>query len=331
MDSIASLLTKIKRNVEFTSNGVEIDRIPTGFNKLDKLICGIEKGDLISLGARSGMGKTAFALSLAKNITFDFKVPLLYFSLETTSSNLVQKFLSAQTSLSLHRIRTKRLDKFEKEILNVKAKEFEEIPLFIDDTPELSIEKIESRIKEMVQSNGIEVVIVDYLQLMTIEDKNSIAANREQHISIIIKKLKYIARFYGVAIVVLSQLSRALETRGGSKRPILYDFRESGAVEDDSDIVCMLYRPTYYHIDEWDDEYRTPTENQAELIVAKNRYGGLDRIRLKFVESFGKFDNLEEFEGVFEFVSTMTVDKENPFASSDSANDDDLDDNHVPF
>jgi len=155
--------------------------------------------------------------------------------------------------------------------------------------------------------------------------------------------LKALAKELDVPVIALSQLSRAVETRGGSKRPILSDLRESGAIEQDADIVSFIYRPEYYKIDEWDDEERTPTQGQAELIVAKHRNGGLDNLRLKFIGALGKFDNLEDFDSPFEFQSKMNAGEENPFLtqnppSADEAfgstmNDDPTaqEDNDIPF
>jgi replicative DNA helicase len=168
--------------------------------------------------------------------------------------------------------------------------------------------------------------------------------NREQEISTISRNLKALAKELNVPVIALSQLSRAVETRGGSKRPILSDLRESGAIEQDADIVSFIYRPEYYKIDEWDDEERTPTQGQAEFIVAKHRNGGLDNIRLKFIAQLGKFDNLDDFDSPFEFQSKMNIDGDNPFITKNLPNpeeafgstmneDSDLDpeDNDIPF
>jgi replicative DNA helicase len=167
--------------------------------------------------------------------------------------------------------------------------------------------------------------------------------NREQEISTISRNLKALAKELGVPVIALSQLSRAVETRGGSKRPLLSDLRESGAIEQDADIVSFIYRPEYYKIEEWDDEERTPTAGQAELIVAKHRNGGLENIRLKFVGHLGKFDNLDDFDSPFEFQSKMNTGDENPFATRNLPSADDAfgssmnndfnpdDENDVPF
>ena len=339
MQVLEEALVIAQERIEEISNKAGFHGIPSGFDRLDKLTCGWTKGDLVSIGARPGMGKTSFALSMAKNISVCSRIPLAYFSIETDSANLIQKLISLETGLSLNKLNSGRLEKYEWELFNVKLATLKNAPLYIDDTPGLSIEQFESKVNDLVSNQKIRIVIIDYLQLMTISDKNSIAANREQHISIVINKLKYVARTYGIVVVVLSQLSRAIETRGGSKRPILSDFRESGAIENDSDLVGMIYRPEYYKIEEWDDEERTPTQNQAEFIVAKNRKGGLDNIRLKFIGNRGKFDNLDEFDAPFDFQSKMNDDDENPFNPTSLPSADqafgsflnDSEDNDIPF
>jgi replicative DNA helicase len=160
----------------------------------------------------------------------------------------------------------------------------------------------------LASQHGIKLIVIDYLQLMTAGGGQK-GGNREQEISMISRNLKALAKELSVPVIALSQLSRAVETRGGSKRPLLSDLRESGAIEQDADIVSFIYRPEYYKIDEWDDEERTPTEGQAEFIIAKHRNGGLDNIRLKFIGHLGKFDNLDDFDSPFgnEFHSKMNA------------------------
>ena len=188
----------------------------------------------------------------------------------------------------------------------MKVKDLEKAPLFIDDTPSLSIFDLRAKARRLSSQHDIKMIFIDYLQLMTAggSGKNG---NREQEISTISRNLKALAKELNIPVIALSQLSRAVETRGGSKRPLLSDLRESGAIEQDADIVSFIYRPEYYKIDEWDDEERSPTEGQAEFIVAKHRNGGLENIRLKFIGHLGKFDNLDEFGTSFEFHSKMNL------------------------
>ena len=188
--------------------------------------------------------------------------------------------------------------------MNVKVSALENAPLYIDDTPSLSIFDLRAKARRLSSQYGIKLIVIDYLQLMTAGGSNK-NGNREQEISTISRNLKALAKELNIPVIALSQLSRAVETRGGSKRPILSDLRESGAIEQDADIVSFIYRPEYYKIDEWDDEERSPSAGQAELIIAKHRNGGLNSIRLRFKSSFGRFENIDDFDSPFEFQSKI--------------------------
>ena len=339
-ETALDLVIQAKKKIEEISNKEGMSGIPSGFDKLDKLTSGWQPSDLVIVAARPGMGKTALTLSMARNIAVNSEIPVAFFSLEMSSVQLITRLISSETGLSSEKLRTGRLEKHEWEQLNVKVKALEKAPLFIDDTPSLSIFDLRAKARRLASQHGIKLIVIDYLQLMTAGGSQK-GGNREQEISTISRNLKALAKELNVPVIALSQLSRAVETRGGSKRPILSDLRESGAIEQDADIVSFIYRPEYYKIDEWDDEERTPTQGQAEFIVAKHRNGGLDNIRLKFVGALGKFDNLDDFDSPFEFQSKMNANEENPFAtpnlpSTDEAfgsamNSDDDPDNDVPF
>ena len=339
-ETAQNLVIQAKKKIEEISNKEGLSGIPSGFDKLDKLTSGWQPSDLIIVAARPGMGKTALTLSMARNIAVNSEIPVAFFSLEMSSVQLITRLISSETGLSSEKLRTGRLEKHEWEQLNVKVKALEKAPLFIDDTPSLSIFDLRAKARRLASQHGIRLIIIDYLQLMTAGGSQK-GGNREQEISTISRNLKALAKELDVPVIALSQLSRAVETRGGSKRPILSDLRESGAIEQDADIVSFIYRPEYYKIDEWDDEERTPTQGQAEFIVAKHRNGGLDNIRLKFVGALGKFDNLDDFDSPFEFQSKMNADEENPFATPNlpstneafgsAMNSDDDPDNDVPF
>ncbi|KAB7529622.1 replicative DNA helicase [Flagellimonas olearia] len=340
-ETAQNLVIQAKKKIEEISNKEGLSGIPSGFDKLDKLTSGWQPSDLIIVAARPGMGKTALTLSMARNIAVNSGNAVAFFSLEMSSVQLITRLISSETGLSSEKLRTGKLEKHEWEQLNVKVKALEKAPLFIDDTPSLSIFDLRAKARRLASQHKIKLIIIDYLQLMTAGGSQK-GGNREQEISTISRNLKALAKELNVPVIALSQLSRAVETRGGSKRPILSDLRESGAIEQDADIVSFIYRPEYYKIDEWDDEERTPTQGQAEFIVAKHRNGGLENIRLKFVGALGKFDNLDDFDSPFEFQSKMNADEENPFAtpnlpSADEAfgsamnSDDDPDDNDVPF
>jgi replicative DNA helicase len=296
---------------------------------------------LIIIAARPGMGKTAFVLSMARNIAIDFKQPVALFSLEMSSVQLITRLISSETGLSSEKLRTGKLEKHEWEQLSTKVKDLEKAPLYIDDSPSLSIFDLRAKARRLSSQHGIKLIIVDYLQLMTAGGSNGKGGgNREQEISTISRNLKALAKELEVPVIALSQLSRAVETRGSSKRPLLSDLRESGAIEQDADIVSFIYRPEYYKIDEWDDQEQTPTAGQAEFIIAKHRNGSLENIRLKFIGNLGKFDNLEEYGTTFDDLPSKMNHDDNPFmtknlpspneafGSNINSNDDD---SEVPF
>ncbi|MEG1266915.1 MAG: DnaB-like helicase C-terminal domain-containing protein, partial [Myroides sp.] len=229
-----------------------------------------------------------------------------FFSLEMSSVQLITRLISSETGLSSEKLRTGKLEQHEWEQLNVKVKDLEKAPLFIDDSPSLSIFDLRAKARRLKSQYDIQLIVIDYLQLMTAGGNGKGGGNREQEISTISRNLKGLAKELNIPVIALSQLSRAVETRGSSKRPLLSDLRESGAIEQDADIVSFIYRPEYYKIDVWDDDEQSPTEGQAEFIVAKHRNGGLDNIRLKFLGKFGKFDNLDDaFMPFDEFPSSM--------------------------
>jgi replicative DNA helicase len=259
------------------------------------------------------MGKTAFVLSMARNIAIDFGHPVALFSLEMSSVQLITRLISSETGLSSEKLRTGKLEKHEWEQLSVKVKNLEKAPLFIDDSPSLSIFDLRAKARRLASQHGIKIIIVDYLQLMTAGGNGKGGGNREQEISTISRNLKALAKELGIPVIALSQLSRAVETRGSSKRPLLSDLRESGAIEQDADIVSFIYRPEYYKIDEWDDDEQTPSAGQAEFIIAKHRNGSLENVRLKFIGNLGKFDNLDDYSGSFDDLPSKMNHDDNPF------------------
>jgi len=343
-ETAQNLVTQALAKIEEISNKEGLSGIPSGFERLDKLTSGWQPSDLIIVAARPGMGKTALTLSMARNISVDQNIPVAFFSLEMSSVQLITRLISSETGLSSEKLRTGKLETHEWEQLNVKVKDLEKAPLFIDDTPSLSIFDLRAKARRLASQHGVKLIVIDYLQLMTAATGNK-GGNREQEISMISINLKALAKELSVPVIALSQLSRAVETRGGSKRPLLSDLRESGAIEQDADIVSFIYRPEYYKIEEWDDEERSPTDGQAEFIVAKHRNGGLENIRLKFEGHLGKFSNLETFDSPFEFHSKMNdgeEDNQNPFGATPnfpsaeeafgkSQNRPNEDDNEVPF
>jgi len=341
-ETALDLVIQAKKRIEEIANKEGMSGIATGFNKLDKLTSGWQPSDLIIVAARPGMGKTALTLSMARNMAVDGGHAVAFFSCEMSSVQLITRLISSETGLSSEKLRTGKLEKHEWEQLNVKVKALEKAPLFIDDTPSLSIFDLRAKARRLASQHDIKIIIIDYLQLMTAGGTGK-GGNREQEISTISRNLKALAKELNIPVIALSQLSRAVETRGGSKRPILSDLRESGAIEQDADIVSFIFRPEYYKIDEWDDEERSPTQGQAEFIVAKHRNGGLESIRLKFIGNLGKFDNLDDFDSPFEFQSKMNDGDDNPFITKELPSADEAfgstmndgssmeEDNDVPF
>jgi replicative DNA helicase len=260
---------------------------------------------------------------MARNIAIDYGQPVALFSLEMSSVQLITRLISSETGLSSEKLRTGKLEKHEWEQLSIKVKNLEKAPLFIDDSPSLSIFDLRAKARRLASQHGIKLIIVDYLQLMTAGGNGKGGGNREQEISTISRNLKALAKELSIPVIALSQLSRAVETRGSSKRPLLSDLRESGAIEQDADIVSFIYRPEYYKIDEWDDDEQSPTEGQAEFIIDKHRNGGLDNIRLKFIGNLGKFDNLDDYGGGYGDLPSKMNHDDNPFQTKNlpSANE----------
>jgi replicative DNA helicase len=339
-ETAQSLVLQAKKRIEEIAGQEGLSGIATGFDKLDKITSGWQPSDLIIIAARPGMGKTAFVLSMARNIAIDFGKPVALFSLEMASVQLITRLISSETGLSSEKLRTGKLEKHEWEQLSTKVKNLEKAPLFIDDSPSLSIFDLRAKARRLVSQHGIKIIIVDYLQLMTAGGNGKGGGNREQEISTISRNLKALAKELSVPVIALSQLSRAVETRGSSKRPLLSDLRESGAIEQDADIVSFIYRPEYYKIDEWDDDEQSPTAGQAEFIIAKHRNGSLENVRLKFIGNLGKFDNLEDYSGSYDDLPSSMNQDDNPFITKNlpSANEafgsnlnDPDDDSDVPF
>ncbi len=295
--------TAIKK-VEDISNQEGMSGVPSGFTKLDELTSGWQPSDLIIIAARPGMGKTAFVISMAKNMAIEFNQAVAVFSLEMSSVQLITRMISSETGISSTKLRKGNLQAHEWELLNEKVKNLSNAPIFIDDTPSLSIFDLRAKARRLVSQHGVKLIVIDYLQLMTAGTSSKGGGNREQEISMISRNLKALAKELSIPVIALSQLSRAVETRGGSKRPLLSDLRESGAIEQDADIVSFIFRPEYYGQTEWDDDSHSPCEGQGEFIVAKHRNGGLENIRLKFTGHLALFSDLDESYGN-EFQSKM--------------------------
>jgi len=272
-------------------NSDGISGVPTGFYELDKITSGWQRSDMVVLAARPGMGKTAFVLSMARNTAVDYGMGVVIFSLEMSSVQLVKRLIASESRLSAEKLRKGDLKDYEFQQLHSRINKLATAPIFIDDTPGISIFDFRAKCRRLKAQHNINLIIIDYLQLMSAKDGKG-GGNREQEISTISRSIKEIAKELNVPIIALAQLSRSVEQRGGDKRPQLSDLRESGAIEQDADIVSFIYRPEYYGIIKDDDG--NANYGMAEIIISKHRNGALDRVRLRFVPEYARFENLNE-------------------------------------
>ena len=266
--------------------------LQTGFHNLDKLTSGWQNSDLIIIAARPAMGKTAFVLSMAKNMAVDYNTPVAIFSLEMSNLQLVNRLISNVCEIEGEKIKSGRLSRQEWEQLNSRVRSLFSAPLYVDDSPSLSILELRTKARRLVKEHGVKIIIIDYLQLMNATGMKF--GSREQEVSMISRSLKQLAKELNIPVIALSQLSRKVEERNdGNKRPQLSDLRESGAIEQDAEIVCFIHRPEYYTRSTTDAENRD-IRGMAEFIVAKHRSGSVDDIEMSFVARFARFQNRSE-------------------------------------
>ena len=321
-DSMQDLVSKAIKEIQNAKNADDKLRgVPSGYTELDRITQGWQKSDLIILAARPSMGKTAFALNLARNAAVNFNRPVAFFSLEMSSVQLVTRLISTETSLTADKLRSGDLAEYEWQQLNTKVTPLTDAPIFIDDTPQLSIFELRAKCRRLKQQHDIQMIFIDYLQLMTAKGGDK-GLNREQEISTISRSLKSLAKELEIPVLALSQLSRSVEQRPGSKKPILSDLRESGAIEQDADMVMFIYRPEYYK-DGADAEDKP--KGYSIIDIAKHRNGKLGEVELRFVGQYARF---EEFEQGFDNSSFTTIGPNNQFDSqpqvySSKMNDDD--------
>ncbi len=320
-DKMSTLIARAIEEIEHASNQTDgLLGVPSGFTALDRITGGWQKSDLHILAARPGMGKTAFVVTMAKNAAVEFNKPVAIFSLEMSSLQLVKRLIASETELAQDKILKGNLDNHEFVQLNERIKKLAIAPLFIDDTPALSIFELRAKARRLKENQKIELIIIDYLQLMSGHSNDGKGVNREQEISTISRGLKSLAKELQVPIIALSQLSRQVENRpGGSKRPQLSDLRESGAIEQDADMVMFIYRPEYYGLEV--DEKNRPTRGIAEIIIAKNRHGALETVELKFVGQFAKFVDLDHSTGsdiMYQSSDTKSLEQNNDFLNQPS-------------
>ncbi len=279
-----------------SAKGGLITGVPSGLVDLDNLTAGFHPGELIVIAGRPSMGKTALALTIARNAAVDNKHGVGIFSLEMANQELAMRMLCAEARVNSHLVRTGNLPQKQWKNLSIHVGTLAEAPIYIDDTPAISVLEVRSKARRIMAEHNIELIIVDYLQLMQ-GPRN--VENRQQEISVITRSLKALAKELNIPVIALSQLSRAVEQRT-DKRPILSDLRESGAIEQDSDVVMFLYRDWFYKKfqqsdDSMDDFDNDPDKKAAEIIIAKQRNGPTGKIKTAFIEQYARFDNLARY------------------------------------
>ena len=283
----SDILRKALQQIEEASKTAgEYNGVRSGFTDIDAVTLGWQPSDLIIIAARPSMGKTAFVLTMARNMCVELKTPVAFFSLEMSSVQLMNRLIVAETQLNSKDLRTGNLTPAQWTHLESQTVELGRSPLYIDDTPALSVYEFRSKARRLKTQHDIQLIIIDYLQLMTASTPET-RGNREQEVSLISRTLKAIAKELNVPIIALSQLSRNVENRGGSKRPQLSDLRESGAIEQDADVVAFIHRPEYYGLTT--DENNMPTAGMAEIIIAKHRNGEVTDVPLRFIKEQAKF------------------------------------------
>ncbi len=285
--SIGDVVAEAIKQIEEAAKKPDgLSGVPSGFTDLDRMTSGWQPSDLVVIAARPAMGKTAFVLSMARNIAVDHKRPVAIFSLEMSNEQLVKRIISSESEISGEKLKSGKLADWEWTQLETKIRNLENAPMYVDDTPALSVMELRSKLRKLKLQHGIELVIIDYLQLMT---AGSNVGSREQEVSMISRSLKAIAKEINVPIIALSQLNRSVEMRAGDKKPQLSDLRESGAIEQDADMVMFIHRPEYYGITQ--DEDGNSLLGLGELIIAKHRSGAIGEVFLRFVKEFTRFQD----------------------------------------
>ena len=285
--SASDILHKALKQIEAAAKTAgEYNGVRSGFTDIDSITLGWQPSDLIIIAARPSMRKTAFVLTMARNMAVEFKTPVAFFSLEMSSVQLMNRLIVAETQLNPKDLRTGNLSPAQWSHLEKQTIDLGRAPLYIDDTPALSVYEFRSKARRLKTQHDIRLIIIDYLQLMTAASAET-RGNREQEVSLISRTLKAIAKELDVPIIALSQLSRNVENRGGSKRPQLSDLRESGAIEQDADVVAFIHRPEYYGLTTNEDGLSTA--GMAEIIIAKHRNGEVTDVPLRFIKEQAKF------------------------------------------
>ena len=283
---ISTIMAEVVDQIDFLArNQNRLMGVPTGFALLDKMLGGFQKSDLIIVAGRPGMGKSSLGLSIAQNAARRYDARVAVFSLEMSSEQVVQRLLAVETAIDSHRLRMGQIDEEEWPILVEAANTLAGTKIFIDDTPGASVMEIRTKARRLYAERGLDLILVDYMQLMSGSGGGSRGENRQQEISFISRSLKGLARELNVPVIALSQLSRAVESRANNK-PVLSDLRESGSIEQDADVVIFVYREDYYNED-------TDRQNIADLMIAKHRHGTTGTVSLFFRKELTQFRDLE--------------------------------------
>ena len=289
------------KKIEQASNRTDgLSGLPSGFHDLDSMTSGWQNTDLVIIAARPAMGKTAFVLSMVKNMAVDYNIPVGMFSLEMSNLQLVNRLLQNVCEISGEKVKSGKLTQEEWSQLTTRITRLQGAPIYVDDTPGLSVFELRTKARRLVREHNVKMIMIDYLQLMTAAGMQF--GSREQEVSTISRSLKGLAKELNIPIIALSQLNRGVETRQGEgKRPQLADLRESGAIEQDADMVCFIHRPEYYKI--YEDEKGNDLRGLAEIIIAKHRSGSVGDVRLRFRGEFVRFQNQDEDSSL---TSTLT-------------------------
>lgn len=288
---IDSVISQAMMQMQAASNRTSgVSGLVSGFSEIDRITSGWQNSDFIIVAARPAMGKTAFVLSMAKKMAVDLNTPVAMFSLEMSNVQLVNRLISNACSLPGEKIKSGQLTPKEWDQLNSDLQQLYGAPLYLDETPGLSITELRTKARRLVREHGVKMIMIDYLQLMMATGMKF--GNREQEVSSISRSLKALAKELNIPILALSQLSRQNELRN-DKRPMLSDLRESGAIEQDADIVCFVHRPEYY-TKSAEDEMGNNIQGLAEFIIAKHRSGSTADVKLRFVAQYAKFENWDE-------------------------------------
>lgn len=292
--------------------------LESGYRELDKITSGWQNSDLIIIAARPAMGKTAFVLSMAKNMAVNYNTPVAIFSLEMSKLQLVNRLISNVCELDGSKIKSGQLTPLEWTQTMARVNALTGAPLYVDDTPSLSVFELRTKARRLVREHQVRMIIIDYLQLMNASGMKF--GSREQEVSMISRSLKQLAKELDIPIVALSQLNRSVESRTENKRPQLSDLRESGAIEQDADMVCFIHRPEYY-LKSGEDQQGRDIRGLAEFIIAKHRSGAVGDVQMRFRASFARFENWDEASHMLEQMpSSLTGDAPAGAAPLASAN-----------